>query len=94
MHLAPLASALNAMLAGLPFAITEELDPGAVDQKGPRVVSPRLSAIRVPTTLPQNVTLWSQNFRKPVILARYRRFANPRPGRIGLPGAHWAGWWG
>ena len=33
MHLAPLASALNAMLARLPFAIAEKLDPGAVNEQ-------------------------------------------------------------
>ena len=33
MDLAPLASALNAVLAGLPFAITEKLDTGAVDEQ-------------------------------------------------------------
>ena len=33
MHLAPLTPPLNAVLAGLPFAITEELDPGAVHQQ-------------------------------------------------------------
>ena len=33
MHLAPLTPALNAVLAGLPFAITEELDAGAVHQQ-------------------------------------------------------------
>jgi hypothetical protein len=30
MELAPLAAALNTVLAGLPFTVTEELDPGAV----------------------------------------------------------------
>ena len=33
MHLAPLAPALNTVLSGLPFAITEELDAGAVDKQ-------------------------------------------------------------
>ena len=33
MDLAPLASALNTMLSGLPFAIAEELDAGAVHQQ-------------------------------------------------------------
>lgn len=33
MHLAPLAAALNAMLAGLPFAVAKKLDAGAVHQK-------------------------------------------------------------
>lgn len=33
MDLAPLASALNTMLSGLPLAIAEELDPGAVHQQ-------------------------------------------------------------
>jgi hypothetical protein len=33
MHVAPLAAALNTVLAGLPFAITEELDPGAVHEQ-------------------------------------------------------------
>jgi hypothetical protein len=33
MHLAPLASALNALLSGLPLAITDELDPCAVHQQ-------------------------------------------------------------
>lgn len=32
MHLAPLMMALNAVLAGLPLAIAEKLDAGAVDQ--------------------------------------------------------------
>lgn len=30
MDLSPLASALNAVLTGLPFAVAEELDPSAV----------------------------------------------------------------
>jgi len=38
MDLAPLASALHSVLAGLPFAITEELDPGAVDQQVQRAI--------------------------------------------------------
>jgi hypothetical protein len=44
MDLAPLASALNAVLAHLPLAIAEELDPGAVHQQiqGP---SARLSGV-------------------------------------------------
>jgi hypothetical protein len=33
MHLAPLASALNTMLARLPFAIAGELDTGAVHKQ-------------------------------------------------------------
>jgi hypothetical protein len=33
MHLAPLASALKTVLAGLPFTITKELYPGAVHQQ-------------------------------------------------------------
>ncbi len=33
MHLAPLAAALNAMHARLPFAIAQELDTGAVDEQ-------------------------------------------------------------
>jgi hypothetical protein len=33
MHLAPLASALDAMLGGLPLAIDEELDPGAAHEQ-------------------------------------------------------------
>ena len=33
MHLAPLAPALNTMLAGLSFPVAEELDPGAVHQQ-------------------------------------------------------------
>ncbi len=33
MHLAPLAAALDTVLSGLPFAIAEELDPGAVHQQ-------------------------------------------------------------
>jgi hypothetical protein len=33
MDLAPLASALNAVLVGLPFTIPEELDAGAVDEQ-------------------------------------------------------------
>lgn len=38
MHLAPLAAALNTMLARLPFAITKELDPGAVHQQVQRTI--------------------------------------------------------
>lgn len=38
MHLAPLATALRAMLARLPFAVAEELDPGAVDQQVQRAI--------------------------------------------------------
>ena len=33
MPLAPLAAALNTVLTGLPLAVTEELDPGAVDEQ-------------------------------------------------------------
>ena len=33
MNLAPLATALNTVLAGLPFSVTEELDPGAVHEQ-------------------------------------------------------------
>lgn len=33
MDLAPLATTVNAMLADLPFAIAEELDPGAVHEQ-------------------------------------------------------------
>lgn len=33
MHLAPLTTALNTMLAGLPFAIAQKLDSGAVNEQ-------------------------------------------------------------
>lgn len=39
MDLAPLASALHSVLAGLPFAIAKELDPGAIDQQAQRTIS-------------------------------------------------------
>jgi hypothetical protein len=38
MHLAPLAAALNAMLAGLPFPVAKELDPGALHQQFQRPI--------------------------------------------------------
>ncbi len=38
MDLAPLASALNTVLSGLPFAVAEELDPGAVNQQVQRAI--------------------------------------------------------
>jgi hypothetical protein len=38
MDLAPLAAALNTELAGLPFTVTEELDPGAVHEQVERPI--------------------------------------------------------
>lgn len=38
MHLAPLASALNSMLAGLPFAFAQVLDPGTAHQQVQRPI--------------------------------------------------------
>lgn len=38
MHLAPLASPLNAVLAGLPLTIAKELDPGAVNKQVQRTI--------------------------------------------------------
>ena len=39
MPFAPLAPALNAMLSGLPFAIAQKLDPGAVHQQVQRPIN-------------------------------------------------------
>jgi len=33
MDLAPLAAAMNAMILRMPLAVTEELDPGAVNEQ-------------------------------------------------------------
>jgi hypothetical protein len=38
MRLAPLATTLNAMLSGPPFAIPEELDRGAIDEQIKRAI--------------------------------------------------------
>lgn len=38
MDLAPLAAVLNTVLAGLPFTVTEELDPGAVHEQVERPI--------------------------------------------------------
>ena len=52
MHLAPLAPALNAMLAGLPLAIAQELDASAVHQKVQRPAGTAIRDLHLQSLLP------------------------------------------
>ncbi len=52
MHLAPLAPTLNAVLARLPFAIAEELDPGAVHEQVQRAICPAVGNLHGQGLLP------------------------------------------
>jgi hypothetical protein len=52
MYLAPLTTALNAMLADLPFAIAQELDAGAVNQQVWRTVGAPAGDLDRPRFLP------------------------------------------
>ena len=52
MHLAPLASTLDTVLAGLPFTVAQELDPGAVHQQIQRPRSATIGDLNLQGLLP------------------------------------------
>ena len=61
MHLAPLATTLNTMLAGLPFAVAKKLDAGTVHQQIQRPVGTTIGNLHLEGLLPaaQRRVVWS-----------------------------------
>ena len=61
MDLAPLATTLNTVLAGLPFTVTEELDPGAVHQQVQRPIGTTIGYLHLEGLLPaaQRRVVWN-----------------------------------
>lgn len=79
MDLAPLAPALNTVLARLPFAITEELEPGAVDEQVQGAIGAAIGDLDYERLLP---SAQSRVVRHSPVQARQRQQAGHHAGRL------------
>jgi len=79
MDLAPLASAPNTVLARLPFAIAEELDPGAVDEQVQGAIGTAIGDLDGERLLP---SAQCRVIRHSPVQARHLQQAGNHPSRL------------
>jgi len=79
MDLAPLAAALNTVLAGLPLTVTEELDPGAVHEQIERPIGAPIRDLNGQRLLP---SAKRRVIRHLPIQPRHLEQAGNHPGRL------------
>ena len=79
MHLAPLAPALNTVLAGLPFTVAEELDASAVNQQVQRPIGAPIRDLDGERLLPPTQ---GRVIRHGPVQVRHLQQAGDHPGRL------------